>query len=310
MNETTSRKRPSLALLALTLAGVLLSVGALVAAMPRHAEAIAPCVVHTPSGDELTFLGALQAWRNASIPGSQQLTQSAPLNAAAQGYAQFLANTPGAGGHYADGAGGFPWATRAINCGYPSNQAAGGEGVANTGTSSQALTVMTGETGGGVWVPANVGAPVKCVGVGKATSGSKTSWVVLLFAAFGECPGATTGGPPPSATSSASSTATKTATPTNTPTPTTTPTPSPTAQSDGSTLTVYEGWNLVTLPAGPVSDVLHRAAGCYRAIYQQNGSEWLRYSPEAPAYANNLQTLNGGTFWIEGTAANCGVVPL
>ena len=66
----------------------------------------------------------------------------------------------------------------------------------------------------------------------------------------------------------------------------------------------------MTLPAGPVSDVLHRAAGCYRAIYQQNGSGWLRYSPEAPAYANNLQTLNGGTFWIEGTAANCGVVPL
>src|SRR6188508_892091 len=205
MNETTSRKRPSLALLALTLAGVLLSVGAAVASMPRPAEAIAPCVDHTPGGDELTFLAALQTWRNANIPGSQQLTQSAPLNAAAQGYAQFLANTPGAGGHYADGAGGFPWATRAKNCGYPPDQAAGGEGVANTGTPSQALALMTGEVGsGGVWVPANVGAPVKCVGIGKATSGSKTSWVVLLFAAFGDCPGATAGGPPPSATSPAS----------------------------------------------------------------------------------------------------------
>jgi hypothetical protein len=29
-----------------------------------------------------------------------------------------------------------------------------------------------------------------------------------------------------------------------------------------------------------------------------------------PAYANNLQTLDGGAIWIEGTAANCGLVKL
>lgn len=70
------------------------------------------------------------------------------------------------------------------------------------------------------------------------------------------------------------------------------------------------GWNLTTLPPGPVEQVLARAGGCYRAIYQWNGERWLRYVPGAPQYANNLQTLNGGAIWIEGTAANCGLVQL
>jgi hypothetical protein len=70
------------------------------------------------------------------------------------------------------------------------------------------------------------------------------------------------------------------------------------------------GWNLTVLPAGPVEHVLGRANGCYRAVYQWDGGRWLRFAPGAPAYANNLQTLNGGTFWIEGTAANCGLVLL
>lgn len=64
------------------------------------------------------------------------------------------------------------------------------------------------------------------------------------------------------------------------------------------------------LPTGPVADVLHRAEGCYRAVYQQQGDHWLRYSPEVPRYANNLQTLNGGAFWVEGTAENCGLIAL
>lgn len=70
------------------------------------------------------------------------------------------------------------------------------------------------------------------------------------------------------------------------------------------------GWNLVVLPAGPVQQVLARANGCYQAVYRWDGSRWLRYMPGAPAYANNLWTLDGGTFWVEGTTANCGLVTL
>jgi hypothetical protein len=45
-------------------------------------------------------------------------------------------------------------------------------------------------------------------------------------------------------------------------------------------------------------------------VYQQQGDRWLRYAPGVPAYANNLQTLNGGAFWVEGTAENCGFIQL
>mgnify|MGYP006915171141 CR=1 FL=1 len=278
------------------------------------ANATAPCVAHTPSGDETTFLGLLQQWRDGNIAGSQQLSQSAPLNAAAMGYAQYLANTPGAQGHGADGAPGYPWATRAVQCGYPANLAAGGEGLAVVESSTvvtvsaqQALNTMTAERGGGVWVPSDVGLPVKCVGVGKATStsGKKVAWVTLIFAASGSCPQQVSGGgTSPSPSSSATNTATNTAT------PTATPSPSPTPKPVGATIALYSGWNLVVLPEGKVADVLYRAAGCYRAVYQQQGGHWLRYSPDVPAYANNLQTLNGGTFWIEGTAENCGLIAL
>lgn len=74
-------------------------------------------------------------------------------------------------------------------------------------------------------------------------------------------------------------------------------------------MTLWEGWNLVTLPAGAVAEILTRAQGCYRAVYKQEGDVWLRYSPVVPAYANNLHTTSGGTFWVEGTA-NCGYIQL
>ncbi|MGE0600852.1 MAG: hypothetical protein AB7J35_04150 [Dehalococcoidia bacterium] len=219
-------------------ANLALAVGAIaIAAMtligrPSSAEAIAPCIPHTPSGEELSFVQQLQSWRNSSVPGSQSLTLSAPLNAAAMGYAQFLADNPGSGGHYADGTPGYAWATRAVNCGYPANLAAGGEGVAvSQGPfgASAALGVMTGQPGSGVNVPANVGLPVQCVGVGMATNGSRVAWVTLLFAANGSCPSAVAGGggnPDPSPTA-ATGTSTVTSTPTITPSPTPSPTPTP-----------------------------------------------------------------------------------
>jgi hypothetical protein len=200
----------------------------------RPAEATASCVAHTNSQDELSFLSLEQAWRNAHISGSYGLTISGPLNAAAAGYAQYLANTLGAQGHNADGTTGYAWATRAVNCGYPQQYAAGGEGLAVVESSAQvslspqqALNVMTSEGGGGIWVPSDVGLPVKCVGIAKATSndGKKVAWVTLLFATLGSCPSSTSPPPPSSTTTAASPSTTSSATATAKATPTATATP-------------------------------------------------------------------------------------
>lgn len=233
-------KHVSFASLLLSTAGIVAAL-AVVLARTGSAEATAPCVPHSATAEESVFLQGLQSWRDGAIQGSHPLTQSAPLNAAAMGYAQFLANTPGAGGHYADGAPGFAWATRAVNCGYPSNLAAGGEGLAVLESSAPvpvdpqaALSIMAAEGGGGVHVPANVGLPVKCVGVGKAVSpdGKKTAWVTLLFATSGDCPSAVSsgGGSAPSSTPTPTTTnSIPTITPS--PTPTATPTPRPVFRS-------------------------------------------------------------------------------
>jgi hypothetical protein len=71
---------------------------------------------------------------------------------------------------------------------------------------------------------------------------------------------------------------------------------------------LYSGWNLVTLPVGPLSDILDTARQCFTAVYQANGDGWLRYLPGAPAYASNLAASNGTPVWILGTDANCGPV--
>jgi len=59
----------------------------------------------------------------------------------------------------------------------------------------------------------------------------------------------------------------------------------------------------VTLPTGPIADLLGRAGGCFTSVYQQQGDHWLRYSPLVPDYANNLVSSGGGAFWINGTGA-------
>ncbi len=218
---------------------------ALISEGSSPAKAAAPCVPHTNTEDELSFLNLLQGWRDQNIPGSHPLAISATLNAAAAGYAQFLANTPGAGGHYADGA---DWVVRASNCGYSSNgfASAGGEGLAVVEAGSApsvppqtALSIMTAHGGSGVNIPASVGLPVKCVGIARASSpsGGKVAWVALLFAINGSCPQAVNGGgggggqptvPAPSSTSTpTSSLPTFTPFPTNTPAATPTPTPPP-----------------------------------------------------------------------------------
>jgi hypothetical protein len=326
ISNSRRQHRPRVAL-PLAIFGILAMVcGTLLALRHESAAALAPCVAHSNTSEELTFLAQLQTWRNANIAGSFPLTLSGPLNAAAAGYAQYLVSHPGTGGHYADGgAAGRAWADRAIQCGYPSGEAAGGEGLAVVQGSgavsvspSQALTIMTAERGGGVWVPSSVGPSVMCVGVAKmsAAAGNEEAWVTLLFGTWdGTCPQPVTGGGGGSTSSPATSTATGTATstPTNTPTPTSTPTrtptPSPTPNANyNAQITITAGWNLVTLPAGQLSDILDTARQCFSAVYQTEGDHWLRYVPAAPGYASNLTRSTGGAFWILGTDANCGAV--
>src|SRR5690606_19413816 len=118
--------------------------------------------------EELQFLSLVQSWRDSNIPGSHPLTRSVSLNKAAWHYARYLADTPGAAGHYAEPGyqTGFPWTQRAIDCGY--NVPAGGEGLAVVESSSpvvvspfSARDIMTAHRGSGIWIPANVGADVK-----------------------------------------------------------------------------------------------------------------------------------------------------
>jgi hypothetical protein len=73
-------------------------------------------------------------------------------------------------------------------------------------------------------------------------------------------------------------------------------------------VTLYSGWNLVTLPPGPLTDILDTARQCFTAVYQANGDGWLRYLPGLPVYASNLAASNGTPVWILGTDANCGPI--
>ncbi len=347
MNDTRTNPRGRLSLLriifpAFLVAG-LLAAGLAVRNPATPAVAIAPCVPHTATAEDLAMVALVQNWRAQNVAGAAGtiLTTTPSLNAAAKGYAQFLA-TYGGGGHNADGA--EPW-DRARNCGFATNssgQAAGGEAYGRGSTPADALghmvqVVALEGNGAGLMTSATKGGyPVHCAGAAHATTadGSKTHWVVLMFARDGACPGAataptstpTTGVPASTPTSTATTalpTATQTATtglPTSTPTqtvpPTATPTPSPTqttvpvpAANYGLTITIYESWNLVTLPEGPIADILDTAAGCYTAVYRLEGDSWGRFAPGAPAYANSIAWSNGGAIWLEGTG-NCGDIDI
>lgn len=304
------------ALLAVMLAGFMGQAGS--------ASASGPCTV-TGAGldsEELQFLGLLQQWRASNLANQAALEQSGALNAAAAWFAQWQVDNGGPGGH-SDSLG-RNWAQRAVDCGYDAYFSNGsGEGtyaVASSGAlavgPSQAMAGITYPGSGVRMVSASAAWPAKCVGVAvkRNSAGTVVAWVVVIaqFPAASACPGSSGGtGPEPTSTStSATATATKTATPTSTPTKAPTPAPTPTPRADGATIAVSPGWNLVVIPAGNIDEVLHRAKGCVRSVYQQQGERWLRYSPEVPAYARNLQTSDGGVFWVEGTAEGCGPIPL
>lgn len=306
------------------LAVAVLGLAVISGARSVHVEAAISCAPHANTSEELDFVVQLQSWRDANIDGSFPLTRSVSLNAAAWHYARFLADTPGAAGHWAEPGytSGYPWAQRSIDCGY--DVPAGAEGLAVVESSrvidvssSQAVAIMASEPGGGIHVPANVGADVKCVGAAKAISadGTKVAWVTLLMATWTECAdpdyGGGGGGTGGGGEATPTSTSTTTATPTHTPTPSPTPTPTPVANY-GASIQICPGWNLVTLPvSGPIDDIFDTAESNISAIYRSNGEAWQRWSPDVPAYARNLsQAFAGDVMWIYGTDAECEQLPV
>jgi hypothetical protein len=305
---------------------VLLASGLLVVvslwSLSTPAQAVGgPCGTSHDSvdGEEAQFLQLLQAWRDTHVANSSPLEQSGALNAAAAWFAEFKVGSGGIG--HVDNLG-RTWVQRAIDCGYDSYYAFGsGEGIYAVSSSSplnigpsQALAGIT-YPSSGVNISAPPSLPAKCVGVAvkRNAAGTSVAWVAVIaqLPPAQACPASTaSGGADPSPSASPSPTSTNTPTPTASPTNTPTPSPTPTLRADGAKITLYPGWNLVILPAGPIGEILHRARGCFTAVYQQQGDQWLRYSNDAPPYARNLTTSNGGAFWIEGTAANCGLIPL
>ena len=203
------------------------------------ARATAPCLPHANSSEEQQWLQLHKAWRNSYIPGSDPsnpLVVSSTLNAAAAGYATYMADHPGAVGHAADGAEWAPWATRAKLCGYPADVAVGGEAMSLVTNATgpigpeKALENMTAEVwGGAIRIPAYVdGFPMKCIGVAHATSedGKRDVWITVIMSADGACPQTVV--VPTATPTSSPGFPTRTATPTRTPTPKATPTKAPT----------------------------------------------------------------------------------
>jgi hypothetical protein len=297
--------------IALALAGITLAASGVFVLSDSSARAVAMCKTNSASltSEERSLVTQIASWRAANFPSAMAVESSATLDAAASQYAEYLAANPSAQGHYAEPAysgSAFPWVPRAIDCGWPPEWGAGGEGLAVVSGSflpnvsaSAALAIMTDTNGGtqfsGLWHPSN---NARCVGVGFASNeaNKKVAWVALIFQYSSSlpCPQATN--VQPGATSTPS------------PSPSPTPLAAPSANYGVSVL-ILSGWNLVTLPPGPIEDILDTAAGCYGAVYKFTGGGWERYSPLLPAYAQNLKMSEGQAFWIEGTA-NCGFIDI
>jgi hypothetical protein len=82
-------------------------------------------------------------------------------------------------------------------------------------------------------------------------------------------------------------------------------------------LTLQPGWNLVSLPSVPaqhdVPSVLAALAGRYGLVYAWDAAAgvWRKYDAQAPAYANDLATLEPSQgFWLQITAAQPQVLTL
>lgn len=271
--------------------------------------------------DEAKMVGLVQQWRNDNVANPGPLQVSGVLNRAAAWFAQWQVDNGVPGGH-SDNLG-RSWAQRIQDCGYDGYWYMG-SGEAVTGIKSQggandsrmyiwpddALRQMT-YPGSGLRNPGTAGSPVKCIGVAvvqQEPGGRAVSWVVVVmqFDKGLDCPEAQGAVAGPSASPSPSASPN----PSPSPSPSPSPTVMPAATFGVSLSLVPAQWNLVTLPAGQLENILARAAGCYDAVYQLHGGEWRRYAPGVPAYARNLSVSDGGAFWIRATSRACGTIQL
>lgn len=279
------------------------------------------------NGDEAEMVGLVQQWRNDNVPNPGPLQVSGVLNRAAAWFAQWQVDNGVPGGH--NDSLGRSWPQRIQDCGYTGFWYQG-SGEAVTGIQSKggandsrmyiwpddALRQMT-YPGSGLRNPGTSGSPVKCIGVAvvqQEPGGRAVSWVVVLmqFDKGVDCPEAQGAAAQPSPSASASPSPSSSASPSATATATATPSPTATPPATfGVSLTLVPlQWNLVTLPAGQIENILARAAGCYDAVYQLYAGEWRRYAPGVPAYARNLSVSDGGAFWIKATSRACGTIQL
>jgi hypothetical protein len=161
----------------------------------QRAGADGPCgTAHDAmDAEEFEFLELFQQWRDANLSNSSQLTPSGPLNAAAAWFAEYAA----AGGKTGDGHQdnhGRDYFDRALDCGWPIYSGMGEGGVFTT-TAAQAAAAMPYTHVGPFEAPDDPRyAPLKCVGVGRATVEGDTVWIVLIaqFPAGSGCPSAQT----------------------------------------------------------------------------------------------------------------------
>jgi hypothetical protein len=295
----------------------LLAIGVGWDAQPRPAAAAGSCgTTHDAlTAEEGQLLGMISDWRiQNGIPNAVPLQASGPLVRAAAWYAEDMVAHGSFGGHV-DSEGRY-FNERAADCGYDPFWSNGtGEGVYVVSGSTQADVgpeqALAGLTypGSGVRMATPAGYQhVNCAGVAvyRNAAGTAVAWVAVLaqYDDGIDCPEpvAVSAAPSPSPSPS----------PSPTPSPTATPTPTATPQARfNATLTLVPGqWNLVTLPAGSLAEVLARAAGCYEAVYQLKEGEWRRYSPNVPGYARNLAVSDGGAFWIMASSRNCGTIDL
>jgi hypothetical protein len=201
-------------------------VGLVVTSIP-HAVAAGPCGTSHDAldADEAGLLAHFQAWRDDNLANSSQLNASGPLNAAAAWFAEYVASGGPTNGH--SDKFGRDYFDRALDCGWP-YLGGMGEGGVYTESLAEAAAMLPQTSVANMQVPPTPNyPPVKCAGVGRATVGNTTVWIVLLaqFPTSQECPQAlnTSPEPSPSPTPTASPSPTSTASPTPSPTPTPTP---------------------------------------------------------------------------------------
>ncbi len=315
---------------------VMLGAGGLTATGSSVANALTNCTVsdYSLDSEEMAFLTLINNYRQSQNPPLQPLTLSTNLNRAAHWMAWDLGTRADKVFSHTDSLGRGP-GQRVLDCGYPQQ---GGENLAagtSWSTAQKAFDAWKSSSGHNANM---LFAYYQQIGIARVNvPGSQYSWYWVTN--FGTTNDGTSGAnatntpvatstptktptqPPATATATLPpATATPTKTPTNTPTqptatatPTVTPTKAPAATStpvptpEGADL--GPGGNLVVWygATGSPAQVIQQSGGSIAAIYGWDGAtqSWRRYSPNLPAWANNLTTVvYGQPYWFitEGSA--------